>query len=90
MVPLLVYLSVLLQLAKLTGFLHPAVKKVLADQAFLSGGEGKVTLEECSHTGNFRSGMNVQKGVEILGEAAGSEWWSCWAASWGTWQVGDV
>lgn len=45
-VPLLVYLSVFLQLAKLTGFLHPAVKKVLADQAFLSrGGERKVRLE---------------------------------------------
>ena len=73
-VPLLVYLSVFLQLVKLTGFLHPVVKKVLADQAFLSGeGERKVRLEECSHIGHFRSSMNVQKCVEILGEAAGSK-----------------
>lgn len=63
-----------LQIVKLTGFLHPLVKKGLADQAFLSGeGEGKVRLKECFHTGHFRSRMNVQKGVEILGEAAGSE-----------------
>lgn len=62
-----------LQLVKLTGFLHH-VKKALADQAFLGGeGEGKVRSEECSHTGHFRSRMNVQKGFEILGEAAGSK-----------------
>lgn len=63
---LVVYWSVFLQLIKLTRFLHPVVKKVLADQAFRSGeGEGKVRLEECSHTGHFRSRMNVQKMLEF-------------------------
>ena len=73
-VPLLVYLSMFLQLVELTGFLHPVVKQVLTDQGFLSGeGEGKMRLEECSHTGRCRPRMNVQKGVEIVGEAAGSK-----------------
>lgn len=63
-----------MQLVKLTGFLHPVVKKALANQACPSReAEGKVGLEECSHTGHFRSKKNVQKSVEILGEAAGSQ-----------------
>lgn len=54
------------------GFLHSIAKKVLADQAFVSGeGEGKVRLEGCFHIGHFMSRISVQKGVEILGEAAG-------------------
>lgn len=70
----LAYLSVFLQLVKLAGFLH-FMEKVVADQAFLNrkGEERKVRLEECSHTEHCRSRMNVQKSVEILGEAAGSE-----------------
>lgn len=49
-------------LVKLTGFLH-LVEKVLAGEAFLNreGEERKVRLEECSHTGHFRSRMSVLK-----------------------------
>ena len=68
-------LSEFLQLVKLTGFLH-LMEKVLAGEASLNGEgeERKVRLEECSHTGHFKSRMNVQKGVENLGEATGSEY----------------
>lgn len=63
-----------LQLVKLHRFSSSCCEESVADQAFLGGeGGGKERLEECSHTGHFRSGMNVQKGVEILGEAAGSK-----------------
>lgn len=61
-----------MQLVRFTGFLHLIVKKMLADQSFPSEeGGGKSSLEEHFHTGHFRSSMNVQKGVEILGEAVG-------------------
>lgn len=67
-------MSVFLQIVRLTGFIHPVVKKMLADQSFPSGeGGGKARLEEHFHAGHFRSSMNVQKGVEILGEAVGSK-----------------
>lgn len=63
-----------MQLVRLTGFLHPVVKKMLADQSFPSEeGGGKARLEEHFYTGHFRLSMNVQKGVEILGEAVGSK-----------------
>lgn len=67
-------MSLFLQLVRFTGFLHPVVKKILADQSFPSEeGGGWASLEEHFHTGHFRSSMNVQKDVEILGEAVGSE-----------------
>lgn len=63
-----------MQLVRLTGFLHPVAKKMLADQSFPNEEEGgKARLEEHFSTGHFRSSMNVQKGVEILGEAGGSK-----------------
>lgn len=66
-------MSVFLQIVRLTAFIHPVVKKMLADQSFPSGEGGKARLEEHFHAGHFRSSMNVQKGVEILGEAVGSK-----------------
>lgn len=67
-------MSFFLQLVRFTGFIHPIVKKMLAHQSFPSEeGGGKAILEEHFHTGHFRSSMNVQKGVEILREAVGSE-----------------
>lgn len=67
-------MSLFLQLVRVTGFPHPIVKKMLADQSFPSEERGgKARLEEHFHTGHFTSSMNVQKGVEILGEAVGSK-----------------